>query len=283
MGHVYQVAATILNYIGKGYDLVLYDEEPMFIGQIRPREGVPGVDLLSTVAANDPYRRNPRRFPSPPVGYVTAASLRNDIVPDFNLSLLRTNITSALQGAVERYETRRGLYIIVITKGEISDRTETQTYVLNTLLPQLTVDNPYAYRLHFVSAGEGEPSAFLQQLEIAAAKRNVLMVKHHHHAHFGHSHAGILEEMGRSFLGIASHVTVGEPNAAEGRATVQRIGNLSGGRWYDGPLCDIGFLPFEAEIGLEVMSSHPPALDIVIRYTDPQGTNQEIPLHIPLR
>ncbi len=83
------------------------------------------------------------------------------------------------------------------------------------------------------------------------------MVKHYHHVHFGHSHSNIFEEMGRGFLGIASQVVVGEPNAANGRAPLLRVGNLSSGRWYDGPLCDIGFLPFEVEIGKEFVNPPP--------------------------
>jgi hypothetical protein len=281
-GHVYQVATAILDYIGVNYDLVLYDEAPLFVGPIRHRTGGQGADLLSIIAANDPFRRNPGRSPTPPVGYVTAASLQNDTLPGFNLSLLRTNLTAALQGAVEKYRTQRGLYVIVITKGEITDKREAQSYILNTLLPQLTADNPNAYRIHFVVAGEGEPSEFLQQLETEAAERNVVLVKHEHHAYFGQSHFTIFDELDRSFVGIAPHVVVGEPNTVAERALLLRVGNQTSGRWYDGPLCDIGFLPYRAEISLEVRRPHPPGVNIVIRYSDLHGTNQEIPLYVPL-
>ena len=60
------------------------------------------------------------------------------------------------------------------------------------------------------------------------------------------------------------------------------MGTLGSGRWFAGPRCEIGFVPLDAQIALEVISPHPPALDIVIRYTDPYGADQEIPLHVPL-
>ncbi len=194
-----------------------------------------------------------------------------------------TQLTPALQGAVERYRTQRGLHVVVITNGAFIDALNARAYIVNTLLPQVTPDNPYAFRLHFIGLGEEADREFLQQLETAAAGPSVQMVKHHHHLHLGHSHDDIFRELNRAFVGIATKVEIEELKPTW-RAVLHccawATSAVGGG--FDGPRCEIGFVPLDAQIALEVISPHPPALDIVIRYTDRYGTDQEIPLHVPL-
>jgi hypothetical protein len=274
-GHIYQLAQAILGYCAESYNLIFYADDASFVGPIRRRPDLLGSDLLNSIAAHDPGR---------PLMDSAAAYAGSRTATDLVTSFggRPTNLTPALQGAVERYHTRRGLHLVVITNGAFTDTLTAQAYIVNTLLPQITPDNPYAFRLHFIGLGEEVDREFLQQLETVAAGPSVQMVKHHHHLHLGHSHDDIFRELNRAYVGVATEVEVEEVKSTGGTTTLLRVGNLGSGRWFDGPHCAIGFVPLDAQIALEVVTPHPPALDIVIRYTDPYGADQEIPLHVPL-
>ena len=165
---------------GVGYDLVFYDDQVSYAGHI---QSLPA--LQTAINQNGPRGT--------------------------------TYVTEALRGAIQKYQTRRGLYVIVITDGEFADKDEVRQLVLKEMLPQITPDNPYAFRLHFVGAGEGVDHAFLRQIEADASGQGIPLVTQHHHAHLSHSHASILDELDRAFLGVGTEARFGELGAA-GRA-----------------------------------------------------------------
>jgi uncharacterized protein YbjQ (UPF0145 family) len=245
-GHLYNAASTILNYVaaaGGGYDLVFYNHTPSFAGHIRTT-----ADLQNAIAAN------------PPGG--------------------GTRVTEAIQGAIERYKKKAGLYIIVVTDGEFSDKDQVQKLVVQTLLPQLTPTTPFAYRLHFIGAGEGVDKEFLEQLEAAASGTGVQLVKQHHHAHLRHSHDSMLDELDAAFVGISSDFVLGE-RAPGQNPVVTRVGNITAARWFDGPQASVGFVPKHSQLGIEYAPQHPASLDAVARFAQSAGI-VEIPLEIPL-
>ena len=282
----YSEIEAIFSHVREGSDPVFFDDEPSFAGPMRPHLFGQNEDLMHAVAAHDRSRRD-----TDDRAYVRQLVDTLDLHEDKD-RLARaprsTSFTAALQATIQHYHTRRGLYILVFTDGQFEDRDEILAYVATTLLPQFTPDNPYAFRLHFVTLGNNVDHAFLEQLEALAQQPARIAAGHdiqlitHHHVHLGHSYDDIVRDLDRSFVGIAGNVTVGESNAGEGASMLLRVGNLNSGRWFDGPLCDIGFVPLRAQIGLELISPHPPSLDLVIRYTDPYGTNQEIPLQVSL-
>ena len=247
-GHVMNAASTILDYVtaaGSGFDLVFYDNTPSYAGHIA------GTNKLATAIRDNPPRGG-------------------------------TYVTEALRGTIERYKKRAGIYIIVITDGEFADKTNVQNFVVNTLLPHLSPEHPYAFRLHFIGAGEGVDREFLEQLERAASGQGIQLVKQHHHAHLRHSHDSMLDELDGAFIGYANDATLGERNPDQSQpAIVTRVGNLATGQWVEGRIGTLGFVPKRAQLGIEVNPEHPPLLDAVLRFSDRSGST-EIPLHIPL-
>ncbi|HWE61857.1 MAG TPA: heavy metal-binding domain-containing protein, partial [Chloroflexota bacterium] len=247
-GHVYDVASAILNYVspaGVGYDLVFYDNVASDAGHISTY-----ADLQRAIAAN------------PPRG--------------------GTYITEPLRQAIQRYHVKRGIYVIVITDGEFADKDNVRRYIVDTLLPQLTPENPYAFRLHFVGAGHEVDHEFLQQLETAASGQGIQLVKHHHHVHLRHSHTDILDELDGAFLGIDSHAVLGQDAQPDERVAVTRVGNVATQHWREGNLQDIGFVPRRALLGLEFAEPHPQSLPVVLRYHSDGGSSQQATFTLPL-
>ena len=183
-GHAFNACAAVLDevqYSGNGFDLVFYDTAPRFHGRVKDRD-----DLRRAIDANRP-------------GGGTA-------------------VTGALRGAVKHYRKKRGLYLIVITDGEFSDKQEAEQYVVKELLPQVKPDNPYAIRLHFIGAGGEVDREFLEHLEEVAAGQGVPLVAAHHHEHLSHAHASMVQEMERALVGVSNHAIFGERVLVEARA-----------------------------------------------------------------
>lgn len=246
-GHVYDVASTILSHVnaaGIGYDLVFYDDQVWDAGHIAGWS-----DLRAAVDAN------------PPRG--------------------GTYIAEALRRTIARYDNKGGIYLIVITDGEFADKDAAQRYIVQQLLPKLTPEHPYAFRLHFVGAGHHVDHGFLKDLEAAASGQGIQLVKHHHHVHLRHTHADILDELDGAFIGLGTHVVLGQREGTEPIA-VTRVGNVGTLHWRDGNLQDIGFVPRRVTLGIEYTDPHPQSLEVAIRYSDRQGSPQEIMLPVPL-
>ena len=245
-GHVYNAAAAILNHVapsGTGYDLVFYDTSPTFAGHIRTT-----ADLQNALQRNYPSGGG-------------------------------TQVTAALRGAIKNYRTRRGIYMIVVTDGEFADKSQVQQFV-ESLLPQVTPENPYAYRLHFVGAGEEVDKEFLKQLESLAMGQGVPLVSQHHHAHLRHSHDSMFDEMDRAYTGCALDAVVGQ--AAGTPPFVTWVGDVTARRWHDGSSASIGFLPRRVVLGLEFAAPHPATLDVSITYGQAQHNPVELALQVPL-
>jgi len=254
-GHVYNVASTILNHVlpaGIGYDLVFYDDQVSDAGHIRQDR-----DLRAAVNNNGPRGG--------------------------------TYVTSAMRHVIKRYKQRAGIYIIVITDGEFSDKQNVMDLVTKELLPQVTPDNPYAYRLHFVGAGEGVDEAFLRQIESAAAGQGVPLVTAHHHAHLSHSHASILDELDRAFMGVGVNLRAGEPalmaanaNHPEERHVITGVVDAATRRtWHQG-LGEVGFLPRRSILNFEYSPVHPASMPISYQFADRGGHTHQFLLNIPM-
>ena len=247
-GHVYDVASAILNAVsttGAGFDLAFYDTGPTLAEHV----GAMG-ELRQLVDMNRPRGGG-------------------------------TCLTPTLRGAIERYHSRRGIYLIVITDGEFADKAEVQHYIVGTLLPQLTPENPYAFRLHFVGAGEEVDREFLRQLEADAIGQGIQLVKHHHHAHLRHSHTDILSELDGAYLGISEQVTLGQVVGPGEAPAVTRVGDLATQRWHDGHLADIGFVPRRARLGLEFGEAHPKQLAVTLGFRTAGGADG-LSVQVPL-
>ena len=254
-GHVLNVAAAILSHVtqaGVGYDLAFYDDRVSYAGHIG---GLPA--LRTAVAQNGPRGG--------------------------------TYVTEALRGAIQKYRTRRGLYVIVITDGEFSDKDQVRQLVLKELLPQVTPENPYAFRLHFVGAGEGVDHAFLRQIEADAAGQGIPLVTQHHHAHLSHSHASILDELDRAFLGVGTGAVFGPPSLLDGTATASASDSLilhtaepTTRRAWDGGVGTPGFLPRRVLLGCEYAPIHPQSLPVAVQFQGAGSISQSLDFTIPL-
>ena len=254
-GHVLNVAAAILTHVafaGVGYDLAFYDDRVSYAGHIGSLSS-----LQTAIRQNGPRGG--------------------------------TFITEALRGAIQKYRTRAGLYVIVITDGEFADKTQVEQLVLKELLPQVTPENPYAFRLHFVGAGEGVDHAFLRQIESAAAGQGVPLVTQHHHAHLRHSHADILDELDRAFLGVGTEARFGsqallagpsEPGAAD--PVILHTAETVTRRSWEGGVGTPGFLPRRVLLGCEYAPVHPESLPIAVQFQAPDHRRHQIIVPVPL-
>jgi len=252
-GHVYNVAAAILGHVqqaGAGYDLAFYDNHVSYAGHIADTSA-----LRTAIAQNGPRGG--------------------------------TYVCEALRGVIKKYRKKRGLYVIVITDGEFSDKVEVRDLVLRELLPQVTPENPYAFRLHFVGAGEGADHVFLRQIEADAIGQGVALVSQHHHAHLSHSHDSILDEMDRAFLGVGTGAVFGDPASLDGQpaapdAVIQHTSEPTTRRTWDGGLGSPDFLPRRVLLGCEYAPLHPQSLPIGVRFQAPDRSRQSFVVTVPL-
>ncbi len=254
-GHVLNVASAIFNHVaaaGVGYDLVFYDN---LISDAGPMRSL--ADVRAAVANNGPRGS--------------------------------TYVTEALRQTIRKYKTRPGFYVIVITDGEFADKVQVQNLVIKELLPQVTPDDPYAFRLHFVGAGEGVDHAFLRQIEAEAAGQGVPLVTQHHHAHLSHSHASILDEIDKAFLGVGYNARFGDLSqmpapgqSAVAEASITHTTDAATRRTWDGGVGALGFLPRRALLGCEYAPQHPDTLPIALQFQDAGGYGHQLLLPVPL-
>ena len=245
-GHVLNVALAILNHValaGIGYDLAFYDDRVSYAGHIN---SIPS--LQSAIAQNGPRGG--------------------------------TYVTEALRGAIQKYKTKRGLYVIVITDGEFADKDQVRQLVLQEILPQVTPENPYAFRLHFVGAGEGVDHAFLRQIEADASGQGIPLVTQHHHAHLSHSHASILDEMDRALIGIGTEARFGGQSAED--PVILHTAEPLLRRTWDGGVGSPGFLPRRAVLGCEYAAAHPDNLSIAVQFTGAGRQTYQFTASVPL-
>ena len=254
-GHVYNVAAAILNHValaGAGYDLTFYDDRVSYAGHISSLSS-----LQSAIAQNGPRGG--------------------------------TYVTEALRGAIQKYKAKRGLYVIVITDGEFADKDQVRQLVIQELLPQVTPENPYAFRLHFVGAGEGVDHAFLRQIEADASGQGIPLVTQHHHAHLSHSHASILDEMDRALIGVGTEARFGSqallaasvPSEATDPVILHTSEPLLRRSW-DGGVGTLGFLPRRALLGCEYAPVHPESLSIAVQFQGADHRLHQLVVPVPL-
>jgi len=253
-GHVYNVAAAIHNYAviaGAGYDLVFYDDQVSDAGHMRTIDNV-----RAAVNAN------------PPRG--------------------GTYVTNALRHVIKTYRKRAGMYLIIITDGEFSDKNDVLQLVTQELAPQVKPENPYAFRIHFVGAGEGVDHEFLKQIEAAASGQGVQLVTQHHHAHLSHSHASILDEMDKAFIGVGNHTRAGDPalvgggGPSTGESSVSGVVDTVTRRTWTGGTGEIGFLPRMSTLAFEYSPTHPATLPIAYRYDDFDRQFHQLIVSVPM-
>lgn len=255
-GHVYNVAMAIHNHVvvaGSGFDLVFYDDRISDAGHMRT-----GQDIQNAVMMNQPRGG--------------------------------TYVASALRHVIKTYKKRAGIYIIVITDGEFADKQEVMNLVTSELLPQVTPENPYAYRLHFVGAGEGVDEAFLRQIEDAATGQGVPLVTQHHHAHLSHSHASILDQLDKAFVGVGVRARAGEPalviseppvTAAEEHVITGVVDAATRRTWHAG-VGEIGFMPRRATLNFEYSPVHPATMPVAIQLDAGLGSAHHFVLSVPM-
>ena len=195
-------------------------------------------------------------------------------------------IPPAVEGAFLRAGPDRGVYVLVFSK-------ETRADGLCILHDQvhrvLSAAAPAPRRVHIVGADASMHRGDRLQIQRAFSRVPNIGVRYQN----GYVEGGegprpdpslfdhVLRFMEPTVFGIGEDVRVAESVAPGGTGTLLRVGNVSSGRWYDGPQCAVGFVPLAAQLALEVAASHPPALDIVIDYHD-GVQRQRIPLHIPI-
>lgn len=254
-GHVYNACSQILQYVsraGVGYDMVFYDDRAEFAGHIT-NDG----ELRRAIATHQPRGG--------------------------------TTVTAAIKGAIQKYrKPNKGLYMIVVTDGEFSDKLEVERYVSTELLPQMAGgQNPYALRLHFVGAGHGVDHEFLKKMEDLATGQGVPLVTAHHHAHLGHSHDDVLDELEGAFLGIGTEAFLGTRDHVEHGETahghtIMHVGDVNTRRWLEGESAQLGFIPKRASLGLEFGPHHPRHIDLGLRYKGHDGKTHLLTYNVPL-
>lgn len=254
-GHVLNVATAIFNHVaqaGVGYDLAFYDDRVSYAGHIGSLSS-----LQTAILQNGPRGG--------------------------------TYVTEAIRGAIQKYRTKRGLYLIVITDGEFADKTQVEQLVLQELLPQVTPENPYAFRLHFVGAGEGVDHAFLRQIEASASGQGIPLVTQHHHAHLSHSHASILDELDRAFLGVGTEarfgsqaLLAGPSEAGAADPVILHTSEPVTRQAWDGGVGTPGFLPRRVLFGCEYAPIHPESLPIAVQFQSSDQRLHQIVIPVPL-
>ncbi|BDI33761.1 hypothetical protein CCAX7_58120 [Capsulimonas corticalis] len=246
-GHVYDVAQAILTHVlmaGSGYDLIFYDDQISDAGHIQN-----SADLRGAILRNGPRGG--------------------------------TYVTSALRHTIQKYKSRAGLYIIVITDGEFADKADVMQLVTQELLPQVKPESPYAFRLHFVGAGEGVDHVFLRQMEDAATGQGSPLVTAHHHAHLRHSHTDILAELDKAYVGVGASATVSESSPSSEPA-ISSIIDVTTRRIWPGASAPFGFLPRTTTLDLEYAPAHAQNLPVKINFTSAFHQPQEMTFQIPL-
>jgi uncharacterized protein YbjQ (UPF0145 family) len=241
-GHVLAAASTILQQLGPGggFNLAFYNSHPSYYGWVD-----------STGTLQDAISRNP------PTG--------------------GTTVSGAIRGAIQRYQgAKSGIYIIIITDGEFSDKTQVQSLVLQELAPKVTPATPYAIHLHFIGAGEEVDREFLEQLEGQAARQGTPLVRQHHHEHLRHAHASMVDELAKACIGVAADAQIECPAGA-----VARLGNTTLQQWQDGNSGRF-FLPRDAVLGFEYQAPHPRDLEVKITLPQASPNAAEFLLHVPL-
>jgi uncharacterized protein YbjQ (UPF0145 family) len=195
--------------------------------------------------------------------------------------------------ALRQATAKQGKYVIVITDGEFADKDKARQIIIQDLLPKVTPENPYAYRLHFVGAGEGVDHAFLRQIEADAIGQGIPLVTQHHHAHLSHSHVNILQELDRAFLGAGLKARFGEAGLVTGEDltaggmhtimhTITHTSDAATRRGWDGGVGDLGFLPRRAVLGCEYPLDHSSALGFTLYYQDAHRQMEHVTFSIPL-
>ena len=245
-GHVLNVASAIFNHValaGVGYDLAFYDDRVSYAGHIGSLSS-----LQTAILQNGPRGG--------------------------------TYVTEALRGAIQKYKTKRGLYVIVITDGEFADKAQVRQLVLHEILPQVTPENPYAFRLHFVGAGEGVDHQFLRQIEADASGQGIPLVTQHHHAHLSHSHVSILDEIDKAFIGVGTDVRFGG-QAANDPLILHTSEPLLRRSW-DGAVGTPDFLPRRALLGCEYSPAHPDSLPVSVSFVGADHQRHQIIAAVPL-
>ncbi len=245
-GHVLNVASAILDHValaGVGYDLAFYDDRVSYAGHINSSSS-----LQRAILQNGPRGG--------------------------------TYVTEALRGAIQKYKTRRGLYVIVITDGEFADKAQARQLVLQEILPQVTPENPYAFRLHFVGAGEGVDHQFLRQIEADASGQGIPLVTQHHHAHLSHSHDSILDEMDRVFIGVGTDIRFG--GQTETDPLILHTSEPLLRRAWDGAVGTPGFLPRRALLGCEYAPAHPDSLPVSVSFVGADHQRHQFTASVPL-
>ncbi len=252
-GHVYNLASMLLNrcrQAGVGYDLVFYNSHPSFAGHVDS-----DADLHRALDRNPP-------------GGATA-------------------IVEALRGTVTRYRKQKGIYIIVITDGEFSDKTQAMQLVTREFLPQLTPTNPYAFRMHFVGAGAEVDREFLEQLERAGSSQGIPMVSGHHHAHISHAHTSIASLLDMSFLGAGHSVEFRRKDVPDAESHhIARVGQSQLQSFQTGEDDTFAFLPRQSTWVVDVAPTSAKSLQLEMRYDDghhvkPIVLDLTVPLSIP--
>ncbi len=155
--------------------------------------------------------------------------------------------------------------------------------------PKSPPKNPYAFRLHFVGAGEGVDHAFLRQIEADASGQGVPLVTQHHHAHLSHSHASILDEMDRAFIGVGTDARFGaqalmadqsQPGATD--PVILHTSEPTLRRSWDSGLGTPGFLPRQVLLGCEYAPSHPEVLPIAVQFQEANRRLRQFVVSVPL-
>lgn len=254
-GHVQNVAAAIYNHVaqaGVGYDLAFYDDRVSYAGHINSLSS-----LQSAIMQNGPRGG--------------------------------TYVTEALRGAIQKYRTKRGLYVIVITDGEFADKIQVRQLILQEILPQMTPENPYAFRLHFVGAGEGVDHAFLRQIEADASGQGIPLVTQHHHAHLSHSHDSILDELDKAFIGVGTDarfgsqaLLAGPPQPGASDPVISHTSEPLLRRSWDGGVGTPGFLPRRVLLGCEYAQIHPETLPIAVQFQGADRRLHQLVAAVPL-
>ena len=258
-GHVFAAASAVFNNVTGGrtgaradIHLAFYDTRPTYVGRVSTLP-----DLQRAIAGNAPNGGG-------------------------------TEVSETLRGVISRYRRgKRGIYVIVITDGEFADGAAVQDLVLNEIVPQLTPDNPNAVRLHFIGAGEEVDHEFLEQLESQAAARGVALVRQHHHAHLGHAHASMLDEMDTLYVGLGRHVRIQAPEGGLLRTAQLHwaIGGTGQGQapaWQEGADFTTPFLARRSLLAFEYASPHAGSLPLTVSYTGADGALRRFALSVPL-
>lgn len=272
--HIFDAAATTmrtLQTLGAGLNLALLDTPPVLVGPIHEETSLRTVlrmDERLHPPASPPAEDEAQQAGTPGTKPKAAAQVAEQQEPP---PPNPCRLTEILADTIDRFAGRRGTQIVVVCNGVFDDRDEAQTYLLHQLVPQVTAQRPYAYRVHFICVGPEPDLEFFERVQRHGTSAGISVISWQHCPQPAAVANAILDAMDRALIGITLDASLSEELPESQTSSVRRAGHITLNQWVDGQTLPVGFLPRRAMLGVEYAAPHPEVLMVGLRFHRPQN------------